>query len=116
MTYLMFTSSASGYAVCIAMLRRLTGLTNIIGNFYQDIVRFIVRVLLPLSCLISILLMTQGVPQTLHANLMIRTLSGHIQHIAFGPIASLESIKHLGTNGGGFLAGNSATPFENQIF
>ena len=45
MTYLMFTSSASGYAVCIAMLRRLTGLTNIIGNFYQDIVRFIVRVL-----------------------------------------------------------------------
>lgn len=113
MTYLMFTSSASGYAVCIAMLRRLTGLTNIIGNFYQDIVRFIVRVLLPLSCLISILLMTQGVPQTLHANLMIRTLSGHIQHIAFGPIASLESIKHLGTNGGGFLAGNSATPFEN---
>lgn len=61
MTYLMFTSSASGYAVCIAMLRRLTGLTNIIGNFYQDIVRFIVRVLLPLSCLISILLMTQGV-------------------------------------------------------
>ncbi|MGZ1534435.1 potassium-transporting ATPase subunit KdpA [Staphylococcus argenteus] len=113
MTYLMFTSSASGYAVCIAMLRRLTGLTDIIGNFYQDIIRFIVRVLLPISFLLSNLLMIQGVPQTLHGNLMIRTLSGQIQHIAIGPIASLESIKHLGTNGGGFLGGNASTPFEN---
>ena len=60
--------------------------------------------------------MTQGVPQTLHANLMIRTLNGHIQHIAFGPIASRESIKHLSTNGGGFLAEILQHLLKIQIF
>lgn len=61
-TYLMFTSSASGYAVCIAMLRRLTGMTDIIGNFYQDMVRFLVRVSIPLSFIVSLLLISQGTP------------------------------------------------------
>ncbi len=112
-TYLMFTSSASGYAVCIAMLRRLTGVTDVIGNFYQDVVRFIVRVLIPLSFLVSILLMSQGTPQNLKGNLTLHTITGKIQQIAYGPIASLESIKHIGTNGGGFLGANSSTPFEN---
>ncbi|REH98050.1 potassium-transporting ATPase subunit A [Staphylococcus felis] len=112
-TYLMFTSSASGYAVCIAMLRRLTGVTDVIGNFYQDVVRFIVRVLIPLSFIVSIFLISQGTPQTFKGNLTIETLSGSIQRIAYGPIASLESIKHIGTNGGGFLGANSSTPFEN---
>lgn len=112
-TFLMFTSAATGYAVCIAMLRRLTGMTDIIGNFYQDIVRFILRVLLPLALIVSLFLISQGTPQTLHENLSIHTLTGDVQKIAYGPMASLESIKHLGTNGGGFLGANSSTPFEN---
>lgn len=112
-TYLMFTSSASGYAVCIAMLRRLTGMTDIIGNFYQDMARFLVRVSIPLSFIVSLLLISQGTPQTLKGNLTLHTITGKVQHIAYGPMASLESIKHIGTNGGGFLGANSATPFEN---
>ena len=115
-TCLMFTSAASGYAVCIAMLRRLTGMTDVIGNFYQDVVRFIIRVLLPLSFIISIFLISQGTPQTLNGNLVVETLSGVKQTIAYGPMASLEAIKHLGTNGGGFLGGNSSTPFENPTY
>lgn len=115
-TFLMFTSAASGYAVCIAMLRRLTGMTDVIGNFYQDITRFIVRVLIPFALIISLFLISQGTPQTLKGNLVIETLSGVKQTIAYGPMASLESIKHLGTNGGGFLGANSSTPFENPTY
>lgn len=115
-TFLMFTSAASGYAVCIAMLRRLTGMTDVIGNFYQDITRFIVRVLIPFALSISLFLISQGTPQTLKGNLVIETLSGVKQTIAYGPMASLESIKHLGTNGGGFLGANSSTPFENPTY
>ncbi|ARJ50860.1 potassium-transporting ATPase subunit KdpA [Staphylococcus lutrae] len=115
-TFLMFTSSASGYAVCIAMLRRLTGVTDVIGNFYQDLTRFIIRVLIPFSFLISLFLVSQGVPQTLSGQFVIDTLSGVKQTIAVGPIASLESIKHLGTNGGGFLGANASAPFENPTY
>lgn len=115
-TFLMFTSAASGYAVCIAMLRRLTGMTDVIGNFYQDITRFIVQVLIPFALIISLFLISQGTPQTLKGNLVIETLSGVKQTIAYGPMASLESIKHLGTNGGGFLGANSSTPFENPTY
>lgn len=115
-TCLMFASAASGYSVCIAMLRRLTGMTDIIGNFYQDVVRFIIRVLIPFTLVLSIFLISQGTPQTLHGNLVIETMSGVKQTIAYGPMASLESIKHLGTNGGGFLSANSSTPFENPTY
>ena len=115
-TCLMFTSAASGYSVCIAMLRRLTGMTDVIGNFYQDVVRFIIRVLIPFAFVLSIFLISQGTPQTLHGNLVVETMSGVKQTIAYGPMASLESIKHLGTNGGGFLGANSSTPFENPTY
>ncbi|MFW3602294.1 potassium-transporting ATPase subunit KdpA [Staphylococcus caprae] len=115
-TCLMFTSAASGYAVCIAMLRRLTGVTDVIGNFYQDMTRFIVRVLIPFAFIISLFLISQGTPQTLKGNLVVETMSGVKQTIAYGPIASLEAIKHLGTNGGGFLGANSSTPFENPTY
>ena len=108
--------SASGYAVCIAMLRRLTGVTDVIGNFYQDMTRFIVRVLIPFAFIISLFLISQGTPQTLKGNLVVETMSGVKQIIAYGPIASLEAIKHLGTNGGGFLGANSSTPFENPTY
>lgn len=115
-TCLMFTSAASGYSVSIAMLRRLTGMTDVIGNFYQDVVRFIIRVLIPFAFVLSIFLISQGTPQTLHGNLVVETMSGVKQTIAYGPMASLESIKHLGTNGGGFLGANSSTPFENPTY
>ncbi|RQX47393.1 potassium-transporting ATPase subunit A [Staphylococcus capitis] len=115
-TCLMFTSAASGYSVCSAMLRRLTGMTDVIGNFYQDVVRFIIRVLIPFAFVLSIFLISQGTPQTLHGNLVVETMSGVKQTIAYGPMASLESIKHLGTNGGGFLGANSSTPFENPTY
>ncbi|MEJ7532809.1 potassium-transporting ATPase subunit KdpA, partial [Staphylococcus hominis] len=75
----------------------------VIGNFYQDVVRFIIRVLIPFAFVLSIFLISQGTPQTLHGNLVVETMSGVKKTIAYGPMASLESIKHLGTNGGGFL-------------
>lgn len=72
------------------------------GNFYVDLIRIITRVLLPISILGGLLLVYFGVPQTLSANLTVGTIEGKFQDIAMGPIASLEIIKHLGTNGGGF--------------
>ena len=91
-------------------------MTDVIGNFYQDVVRFIIRVLIPFAFVLSIFLISQGTPQTLHGNLVVETMSGVKQTIAYGPMASLESIKHLGTNGGGFLGANSSTPFENPTY
>lgn len=112
-TFMMFTSAASGYAVCMAFCRRLVGKTDKIGNFYVDFTKIIVRVLLPFSFIISLVLVSQGVPQTLGENQTITTLEGQQQTIALGPVAAVESIKHLGTNGGGFFGANSASPFEN---
>lgn len=108
---MMFTSAATGYAACVAMVRGLLG--KKMGNFYVDFIRIITRFLLPLSILIGLLLVWQGVPQNLHSNIVVSTIEGKFQDIASGPIAALESIKHLGTNGGGFLGANSSTPLEN---
>ncbi len=113
-TFMMFTSAASGYAVCVAFVRGLSGKDKKnMGNFYQDLVRIITRVLLPLSFIVGLLLVWQGVPQTITSNVTVTTIEGTMQDIAMGPVASLESIKHIGTNGGGFFGANSATPFEN---
>ncbi|MEG2018061.1 MAG: potassium-transporting ATPase subunit KdpA [Clostridium sp.] len=111
-TFMMFTSAASGYAACMAFIRGIAGKKSM-GNFFKDVVRVITRILLPLSMVIGLLLVGQGVPQTLSKNETVQTIEGTYQDIALGPIASLESIKHLGTNGGGFLGGNSSTPQEN---
>lgn len=108
---MMFTSAASGYAVCVAMIRGILG--KEMGNFYVDFIRIITRFLLPLSIIIGLLLVWQGVPQNLNSNIVVSTIEGKFQEIASGPIAALESIKHLGTNGGGFLGANSSTPLEN---
>lgn len=108
---MMFTSAATGYAACVAMVRGILG--KKMGNFYIDFIRIITRFLLPLSLLIGLLLVWQGVPQNLHSNIVVSTIEGKFQDIASGPIAALESIKHLGTNGGGFLGANSSTPLEN---
>lgn len=112
-TFFMFTSAATGFAAAIAFIRGLIGKKSTISNFYVDLVRVITRVLLPFSIIVTILLVAQGVPQTLSGNLTVTTIEGKLQDIALGPIAALEAIKHIGTNGGGFFAANSAHPFEN---
>lgn len=109
--FMMFTSAASGYAACMAFCRGLAGIK--FGNFYEDMVRITTRILIPVSFIVGILLVSQGVPQTLDANMTIHTIEGKLQDLAMGPVAALESIKHLGTNGGGFFGANSTTPFEN---
>ncbi len=112
-TFLMFTSAASGLAVAFAFIRGIAGKTKMVGNFFVDLVRITTRILLPLSIVIALVLVWQGVPQTLSPNETVTTLQGTSQDIALGPVASLESIKHIGTNGGGFMGANSAHPFEN---
>lgn len=112
--FMMFVAAASGYAACIAFIRGLAGKTkNDVGNFFVDMVRIITRLLLPFSIVGGLLLVWQGVPQNFAANITVDTLEGAKQVIAMGPVAALEIIKHLGTNGGGFLGANSSTPIEN---
>lgn len=108
---MMFTSAATGYAACVAMVRGILG--KPMGNFYVDFIRITTRFLLPFSLVIGLFLVSQGVPQNLDPNITVNTIEGKLQDIASGPIAALESIKHLGTNGGGFLEANSSTPLEN---
>jgi K+-transporting ATPase ATPase A chain len=112
-TFLMFTSAATGFAAAAAFMRGIIGKTKTVGNFFVDIVRITTRVLLPLSIIVTLLLVSQGVPQTLSGNQTVTTIEGSLQDIPLGPVASLESIKHVGTNGGGFFGANSAHPFEN---
>lgn len=112
--FMMFVSAASGYAACIAFIRGLAGKTGEnVGNFFADVVRIITRVLLPFSLIGGLLLVWQGVPQNFSGNVVVDTIEGAKQVIAMGPVAALEAIKHFGTNGGGFLGANSATPIEN---
>lgn len=113
MTFLMFTSAATGFSVALAFIRGLIGKKKTLGNFFVDFTRVITRVLLPLSIIVAVLFLSQGVPQTLHGNITVSTIEGKFQDIAMGPVASLEAIKQIGTNGGGFFAANSAHPFEN---
>lgn len=112
--FMMFVSAASGYAACVAFIRGLAGKTkDNVGNFFADLVRITTRVLLPFSLAGGLLLVWQGVPQNFSGNVVVQTLEGTFQVLAMGPVAALEIIKHLGTNGGGFFGANSATPMEN---
>ncbi len=109
-----FLSAASGIAVAVAVMRAFAaGGVQTLGNFWTDLTRATLYVLLPLACVFTILLMASGVPDTLHAFATITTLEGAHQVIALGPVAFQEAIKELGTNGGGFFNANSAHPFEN---
>lgn len=110
---MMFTSAASGFSVAIAFVRGITSKGAVIGNFFEDFVKAHTRIFIPAAVLVTLLLVALQVPQTLDPTLTVTTLEGVTQHIAIGPVASLESIKHLGTNGGGFFGVNSAHPFEN---
>lgn len=109
-----FVSAATGLAVAVALIRGLTRkTTDTIGNFWVDLVRSTVWVLLPLSIILTMALVQQGVLQNLSPYVMAETLEGVPQKLAMGPVASQEAIKILGTNGGGFFNANSAHPFEN---
>ncbi|MCL5772820.1 MAG: potassium-transporting ATPase subunit KdpA [Firmicutes bacterium] len=109
-----FLSAATGIAVAIALVRGIVRKeTKTIGNFWFDLTRSVLWILLPLSLLIAPLYIWQGVPQNIHAYTDVNTLEGAKQVIAQGPVASQEVIKELGTNGGGFFNANSSHPFEN---
>ncbi|MCA0753747.1 potassium-transporting ATPase subunit KdpA [Paenibacillus sp. N4] len=110
---MMFASAATGFSVAVAFVRGITSKGKSLGNFFEDFVKAHTRIFLPLSTIITLVLVALQVPQTLDLTLTITTLQGSTQQIAIGPVASLESIKHLGTNGGGFFGVNSAHPFEN---
>ncbi len=111
--FMMFTSAASGYAACMAFSRGFAGGRKDVGNFYEDMIRITTRILIPVSIIGGLLLIWQGVPENFIPNLTIETIEGKFQDLAMGPVAALEIIKHLGTNGGGFFGANSTTPFEN---
>ena len=109
-----FVSAAVGIAVLAAVIRGLARRNaETIGNFWVDLYRTLVYILLPLSILVAAILIWQGVPQTLQGHAVATTLQGVHQSIARGPVASQVAIKQLGTNGGGFYNSNSAVPFEN---
>ncbi len=109
-----FASAAVGLAVAVALIRGfIRRRANTIGNFWVDLTRGIVRILLPLAFILALVYASQGVIQSLHGNTVAHTVEHAVQVIPGGPIASQEAIKELGTNGGGFLNANSAHPFEN---
>lgn len=109
-----FVSAATGMAVGVAVIRGFTGPKGTgLGNFWTDMTRSVLYVLLPLSVLLGLVLILQGVPQTLLGAVHLSTVEGAEQVIARGPAAAQVAIKQLGTNGGGFFGVNSAHPFEN---
>ena len=110
----MFISAAAGIAAAAAVMRAFTGSgLQALGNFYADLTRITLYLLLPVSIIAAVLLVVAGVPQTFGAFITAHTLQGDTQNIAVGPVALQEAIKEFGTNGGGFFNANSAHPFEN---
>jgi K+-transporting ATPase ATPase A chain len=109
-----FVSAAVGIAIAVAVVRGLVRTTTkTLGNFWVDLTRCSLYVLLPISIVIGLFLVYQGMPQNFHAYQTVRSLEGFTQSITGGPMASQEVIKNLGTNGGGFVNANSASPNEN---
>ncbi|WP_294655929.1 potassium-transporting ATPase subunit KdpA [uncultured Fusobacterium sp.] len=108
---LMFTSAASGLAICMAIARGILGYR--LGNFFEDLTKSTTRVLLPMALGVAIVLVILGLPQTFETQTVVKTLEDKYQVIALGPAAAWEAIKHLGTNGGGLFSANSSHPFEN---
>ncbi|WP_432842868.1 potassium-transporting ATPase subunit KdpA [Dactylosporangium sp. CA-092794] len=109
-----FASAAVGVAVAMALVRGFArSRTDRLGNFWVDLVRVCVRILLPVAVLGTIVFIAAGMVQNLSGGTDVTTLAGGTQHITGGPVASQEVIKELGTNGGGFYNANSAHPFEN---
>ena len=113
-TFLMMVSAATGVAAAGGFIRGLSrnSMTDI-GNYWVDFTRVIYRLLLPICIVLALVYVWQGMPQTLASDAMATTLESAKQQLILGPVASLESIKHIGTNGGGFYGMNAAHPFEN---
>ncbi len=113
-TFLMMASATTGVAAAGGFIRGLSRKSaSDIGNYWVDFTRVLYRVFFPLCFVMALVYVWQGMPQTLSSDAVATTLEGVKQQILMGPVASLESIKHLGTNGGGFFGMNSAHPFEN---
>src|SRR5580698_9102232 len=109
-----FVSAAAGIAIAVAVVRGLVRTTTkTLGNFWVDLTRCSLYVLLPISIVVGLFLVSQGVPQNFHAYTSVKSVEGFAQTITGGPMASQEVIKELGTNGGGFVNANSASPNEN---
>jgi K+-transporting ATPase ATPase A chain len=109
-----FVSAATGIAVAVALIRGFARhSTNTLGNFWSDLVRGTLYILLPISIVLALVMVWQGTPQNLDPYTTVTTLEGTTQTIAQGPVASQEAIKMIGTNGGGFFNANSAHPYEN---
>jgi K+-transporting ATPase ATPase A chain len=109
-----FVSAATGIAIAIALTRGLVRKSaTTIGNFWVDLTRSTLYILLPISVIAALFLVSQGVVQTFASSAIAHTIGGAVQMIPLGPVASQEAIKELGTNGGGFFNANSAHPFEN---
>ncbi|MCJ7664235.1 MAG: potassium-transporting ATPase subunit KdpA, partial [Desulfobacterales bacterium] len=109
-----FLSAAIGLAAAMALIRGFVRkTTQTIGNFWVDLTRSVLYVLLPLAIILALVLVSQGVVQTLSPSISTQTLEGQRQVIAVGPAASQVAIKQLGTNGGGFFNANAAHPFES---
>lgn len=115
LTFHNFTSAGVGIAVAIAMIRGMTrkDQKGTLGNFWRDLVRIHLYVLLPASLIYALILVAGGVPQSWGPFIELKTLEGATQTVAIGPVASQVAIKMLGTNGGGFFNANAAHPFEN---
>ncbi|WP_433829772.1 potassium-transporting ATPase subunit KdpA [Actinoplanes sp. CA-015351] len=109
-----FVSASVGIAVAVALMRGFAARrSSEMGNFWVDLTRITLRILLPLCVLTTLIFMVAGVVQNLSGGTDVTTLTGATQHVTGGPVASQEAIKELGTNGGGFYNANSAHPFEN---
>lgn len=109
-----FLSAATGIAVAVAVIRGIARAeAKTLGHFWVDLTRATLFVLLPISLLVAVVLMSQGVVQSFSASARVTTLDGATQTVPLGPVASQEAIKELGTNGGGFFNANSAHPYEN---
>jgi potassium-transporting ATPase potassium-binding subunit len=109
-----FVSAAVGISVAVALVRGFARqVTDQVGNFWVDLVRIVLRVLLPIAVIGAIVFVAGGMVQNLSGGTDVTTVAGATQHVTGGPVASQEVIKELGTNGGGFYNANSAHPFEN---
>jgi K+-transporting ATPase ATPase A chain len=111
--WLQFTSAITGLCMGIAFIRGLVAGAKDMGNFYADFTRALTRIVLPLCIIASIIFLALGVPQTLNGYTTVKTIQGATQTILVGPVASLDSIMQIGTNGGGFYGANAAYPFMN---
>lgn len=113
-TFLMFCGATAGVAAAGGFVRALSRASSQdVGNYWVDFMRVLWRVMLPLCFVMALVYVWQGMPQTLSSQAIATTLEGARQQIILGPVASFETIKHIGTNGGGFFGMNAAHPFEN---